>query len=79
MQSTIIAFAATAALVAANKAPASDYYAQPAAVAVQPVTVVQNAAAAENTVTVTHTNGAMSNVLSLGSAFLAGTALLSYF
>ncbi|KAJ2808521.1 hypothetical protein H4R20_000848 [Coemansia guatemalensis] len=91
MQSFTVALAATAALAAANKAPAGDHqkvyttvyggnyvpYAQP--VAAQPVSVVQNAAAAEPTVTETVTNGAASNAMSLGAAFLAGTALLSYF
>ncbi|KAJ2615427.1 hypothetical protein H4S08_001231 [Coemansia sp. RSA 1365] len=92
MQSLTVAFAATAALVAANKAPdAGDHQkvyttvlganyapvAQP--VAAQPVSVVQNAASAQPTVTETVTNGATSNALSLGAAFLAGTALLSYF
>ncbi|KAJ2724438.1 hypothetical protein GGI07_001950 [Coemansia sp. Benny D115] len=90
MKSVAIAFAATVALATASKAPVDDHQkvyttvfgngfvqnVQP--VAVQPVSVVQNAGAAEPTVTVTHTNGAMSNVLSLGSAMLAGAAMLSY-
>lgn len=52
-----------------------------APVAVAPVaqpTVVQNAGAAEPTVTVTESNGAASNAFSLGSALLAGGILLSY-
>ncbi|KAJ2083786.1 hypothetical protein H4R24_000557 [Coemansia sp. RSA 988] len=91
MQSFAVALAATAAVVAANKAPAGNYqngYATvPAAnyvpvaqpVAAQPVSVVQNAASAEPTVTETVTNGAASNAMSLGAVFLAGTALFSYF
>ncbi|KAJ2861180.1 hypothetical protein FB639_005533, partial [Coemansia asiatica] len=88
--SLTLALAATAALVTANNAPADDHQkvyttvlgqgfhnVQP--VAVQPVSVVQNAGTDDTTVTVTHTNGAASNVLSIGSAMLAGAALLSYF
>ncbi|KAJ1956127.1 hypothetical protein GGI12_005387, partial [Dipsacomyces acuminosporus] len=91
--SFIPALLASAALVAANNAPppadahnkayATVYGAQyaqavPPAI-VQPATIVQNAATAEPTVTVTVTNGAASKVLSLGSALIAGAALLSYF
>ncbi|KAJ1819133.1 hypothetical protein LPJ56_001728 [Coemansia sp. RSA 2599] len=91
MQSLTLALAATAALVAANNAPADDhqkvyttvlgqgFYHNVQPVAVQPVSVVQNAGTDDTTVTVTHTNGAASNVLSIGSALLAGAALLSYF
>ncbi|KAJ1847853.1 hypothetical protein LPJ70_001322, partial [Coemansia sp. RSA 2708] len=90
MQSLTIAIAASAALVAANKIPADQHqkayatvyggsnyvqYAQP--VAAQPVSVVQNAASAEPTVTETVTNGAGSNALSLGAALLAGSALFT--
>ncbi|KAJ1846082.1 hypothetical protein LPJ73_004639 [Coemansia sp. RSA 2703] len=92
MKSITIALAATAVVVAANKIPAADdhqkvyttvfgggYAQNIQPVAVQPVSVVQNAGAAEPTVTETVTNGASGKVLSLGSAMLAGAALLSYF
>ncbi|KAJ1744010.1 hypothetical protein LPJ78_001284 [Coemansia sp. RSA 989] len=90
MATFTIALAASAALVAANKVPIDEHqkayatvyggqqyvpYAQP--VAAQPVSVVQNAAAAEPTVTQTVTNGAGSNALSLGAALLAGSALFA--
>ncbi|KAJ2483006.1 hypothetical protein IWW56_000689 [Coemansia sp. RSA 2131] len=91
MQSFTVAMIASAALVAANQAPANEHrkayatvnggnyaaYAQPAAV--QPVSVIQNAAVAEPTVTETVTNGAGSNALSLGAALLAGSAVFAYF
>ncbi|KAJ1883322.1 hypothetical protein LPJ57_000232, partial [Coemansia sp. RSA 486] len=89
MQSLTLALAATVAVVAANKAPVDDhqkvyttvlgqgYYQNAQPVAVQPVSVVQNAGTDDTTVTVTHTDGAASNVLSIGSVMLAGVALLS--
>ncbi|KAJ2821291.1 hypothetical protein IWW50_004700 [Coemansia erecta] len=87
MQSFTVAIAASAALVAASKLPINEhekvyntiYGGQYVPVAQPAATVVQNAAAAEPTVTVTKTNGAGSNALSLGAALLAGTAIFAYF
>ncbi|KAJ2457316.1 hypothetical protein GGF42_002752 [Coemansia sp. RSA 2424] len=86
MQSFTLAIAAIAAVVAADGAKGhNDYATQAYAPAPQayapapvqayaaPVTVVQNAAVAEPTVTVTHINGAASNAFSIGAAALAGT------
>ncbi|KAJ1784132.1 hypothetical protein LPJ59_006422 [Coemansia sp. RSA 2399] len=89
MQTTIIALAAAAAVVAANPPPpdhqkvyttvfGGDFVANPQPVVAQPATVVQNAGQ-DTTTTITHTNGAASNVVSLGSVLLAGAALFSYF
>ncbi|KAJ2095170.1 hypothetical protein GGI09_005010, partial [Coemansia sp. S100] len=71
-----IAIAAISAVAFANK-PAA-YAPAPVAYAA-PVTVVQNAASVEPTVTVTHINGASSNIFSLGAAALAGTLALASF
>ncbi|KAJ2884321.1 hypothetical protein H4R27_002181 [Coemansia aciculifera] len=90
MQSFAVAIAAIAAVAFADKpaaygtpyaaAPVAQQYAAPAQVAyAAPVTVVQNAAVAEPTVTVTVTNGASSNIFSLGAAALAGSLALASF
>ncbi|KAJ2552669.1 hypothetical protein EV175_003228, partial [Coemansia sp. RSA 1933] len=88
MQTTVIALAATAAIVAANP-PAGDhqkvyttvfggnFVANPQPVTVQQASVVQNAGQ-DTTTTITHTSGAVSNVVSMGSVLLAGAALFSY-
>ncbi|KAJ2742149.1 hypothetical protein GGI20_004686 [Coemansia sp. BCRC 34301] len=79
MQSFTLAIAALAAVVASEGAKGHNDYATqayapaPVQAYAAPVTVVQNAAVAEPTVTVTHINGASSNVFSLGAAALAGT------
>ncbi|KAJ1910375.1 hypothetical protein GGI13_004353, partial [Coemansia sp. RSA 455] len=90
MQSFTVAIAAIAAVAIADKpaaygtpyaaAPVAQYAAPaPVAAYAAPVTVVQNAATVEPTVTVTVTNGASSNVFSLGAAALAGTLALASF
>ncbi|KAJ2836849.1 hypothetical protein FBU31_001269 [Coemansia sp. 'formosensis'] len=88
MQSFTLAIAAISAVAFADKqaygtpyaaAPVAQY-AAPAPVAyAAPVTVVQNAASVEPTVTVTVTNGANSKVFSLGAAALAGTLAFASF
>ncbi|KAJ2893147.1 hypothetical protein IWW38_002963, partial [Coemansia aciculifera] len=85
MQSFTLAIAAIAAVAVADGAKGkNDYATQAYAPAPQayapapvqayaaPVTVVQNAATAEPTVTVTVTNGAASSAFSIGAAGLAG-------
>ncbi|KAJ2026670.1 hypothetical protein H4S04_008105, partial [Coemansia sp. S16] len=72
-----IAIAAISAVAFANKPAAAAPAAQYAYAA--PVTVIANAATVEPTVTVTHINGASSNIFSLGAAALAGTLALASF
>ncbi|KAJ2099974.1 hypothetical protein GGI03_005571, partial [Coemansia sp. RSA 2337] len=82
MQSFTLAVAsiAIASVAFANKPAAYGTPYAPAPVAyAAPVTVVQNAASVEPTVTVTHINGASSNIFSLGAAALAGTLALASF
>ncbi|KAJ2810647.1 hypothetical protein GGI24_006974 [Coemansia furcata] len=81
-----IAVSAVAGIALANKPVAPAYgtpyapapvnqYAAPAPIAyAAPVTVVQNAASVEPTVTVTHINGASSKALSLGAAAVGALA-----
>ncbi|KAJ2257514.1 hypothetical protein GGI13_000882, partial [Coemansia sp. RSA 455] len=89
MQSFTVAIAAIAAVAIADKpaaygtpyaaAPVAPAYAPAPVAYAAPVTVVQNAATVEPTVTVTVTNGASSNIFSLGAAALAGTLALASF
>ncbi|KAJ2030384.1 hypothetical protein GGH91_000533 [Coemansia sp. RSA 2671] len=88
MQSFTLAIASIAAVAFADKpagyatpyAPAPAAYAPaPVQAYAAPVTVIQNAATAEPTVTVTVTNGASSKVFSLGAAALAGTLAFASF
>ncbi|KAJ2890135.1 hypothetical protein GGI21_003093 [Coemansia aciculifera] len=76
MQSFTLAIATIAAVATAKNAayaPAPQAYAPaPVQAYAAPVTVVQNAATAEPTVTVTHINGAASSAFSIGAAGLAG-------
>ncbi|KAJ2492832.1 hypothetical protein IWW37_001130 [Coemansia sp. RSA 2050] len=79
MRIAAVAFADKPAGYATPYAPAPAAYAPPVQAYAAPVTVIQNAATAEPTVTVTVTNGASSKVLSLGAAALAGTLAFASF
>ncbi|KAJ2691139.1 hypothetical protein IWW39_000199 [Coemansia spiralis] len=88
MQSFTLAIASIAAVALADKPAgyATPYAPAPAAYAPAPVQayaapaqVVAFAGTTEPTVTVTHINGASSNIFSLGAAALAGTLAFASF